>query len=82
MARGLNYWVGMTRMIQTHHARLDAMPRTMGGRISRAGRSLRRIVGTAGATAELFPPVMLVGGLALYFYILACIGGGGEGTAP
>lgn len=82
MARGLNIGMGMTRMIQTHHARLDAMPRTMGGRLSRVGRSVRRIVGTAGATAELFPPVMLVGGLALYFYILACIGGGGEGASP
>lgn len=72
----------MTRLVQTHHARMDALPRTMGGRLVHAGRRVRRLVNTASTTAELFPPVVLVGALALYFYILACMGNGGEGPTP
>lgn len=72
----------MTRMIRTRHVHMDALPRTFGARMTRMGRKVRRFMDTASVTAELFPPVVLVGGLALYFYILACIGNGGDGAAP
>ena len=72
----------MTRMITTPHARLYETPRTTGGRLATIGRTAKRVVGTASATAEMFPPVVLLGGLALYFYIIACMGNGADGTTP
>jgi hypothetical protein len=72
----------MTRMVQTHHVRIEKLPRTLGGRLSCMGRKVRRALDGATVTAEIFPPVVLVSALALYFYILACMGSGGDGPSP
>jgi len=71
----------MVRLIETPQGRLEALPRTLPGRMSSVGRKVRRIMTTASVTAELFPPVVLVSALALYFYIVACMGGG-DGPRP
>ena len=72
----------MTRLMETQHVRMEAMPRTLGGKLTSYGRKVRRLVNGASVTAELFPPVVLVSALALYFYIIACMGNGPDGSTP
>lgn len=58
------------------------MPRTFGAKITTMGHSVRRVVDLGTVTAQVFPPVILATGLALYFYMLACMGQSGDGTSP
>lgn len=71
----------MTRMMPAIRTNQLRPPRRMGGRISTMGSRVRRVVDLGVMTAEVFPPVVLAGGLALYFYMLACMGQEGEGTS-
>jgi hypothetical protein len=68
----------MTRMMPALMTGGPGRDRIFTGRIGRTGRRVTRAVELGAATVELFPPVVLVGGLALYFYMLACMDRGGE----
>ncbi len=72
----------MTRMMPAFRTARRASPRTLGSNVGTLGRGIRRALDLGAVTVEVFPPVVLVTGLALYFYMLACMGHQASPASP